>query len=59
MCYAISQAKDALKRPIPTAKRSNVELMLELMGSKPFYSKGLAEREGFEPSIQVLARITV
>jgi hypothetical protein len=24
-----------------------------------FISKGLAEREGFEPSIQVLARITV
>jgi hypothetical protein len=27
--------------------------------SKCLYSKNLAEREGFEPSIQVLARITV
>jgi hypothetical protein len=29
------------------------------MGAKYFNWKNLAEREGFEPSIQVLARITV
>jgi hypothetical protein len=36
-----------------------MELTVELMGSKPFNPKLLAEREGFEPSVPVLASTTV
>ncbi len=36
-----------------------MELTVELMGSKPINPRVLAEREGFEPSIELLDPITV
>jgi hypothetical protein len=54
-----SGKQDGWKVPTPTSWSSPLELTVELMGSKPFNPKVLAEREGFEPSVQVLARTTV
>ena len=43
----------------PTSSYSPLELTVELMGAKPFNPKILAEKEGFEPSIELLDPITV
>ena len=51
--------QDGWKVPAPTSSSSPMELTVELMGSKPFNPKVLAEREGFEPSVPVLASTTV
>src|SRR5713101_2212972 len=45
--------QDGWNVPAPTSKSSPLELMMELMGLKPFNPKVLAEREGFEPPIPV------
>ncbi len=42
--------QDGWNVPTPTTSSSPMELTVELMGSKPFSPKVLAEREGFEYS---------
>jgi len=55
--HLLSQ-QDGWNAAAPTVPQA-MELTVELMGSKPINPKVLAEREGFEPSVQVLARTTV
>jgi len=40
--------QDGWDVPAPTSSSSPLELMMELMGAKPFSPKVLAERVGFE-----------
>ena len=56
--HLLSQ-QDGWNAAAPTSWSSPMELTVELMGSKPINPKVLAEREGFEPSIELLDPITV
>ncbi len=43
--------QDGWNTAAPTSSSAPMELTMELMGSKPFNPKVLAERVGFEPSV--------
>jgi hypothetical protein len=50
-----SGQQDGWNTAAPTSSSAPMELTVELMGYNPFNPKVLAEREGFEPSVPVLA----